>query len=534
MSETFGIPSKYGLEAHGLINLKNVYWTLSPAALIEHAVHRDEGCCLSRSGAFVVITAPRTGRSPNDKFLVKEPSSEKDIWWGEINRPISEEAFDRLYAKTIAYLQGRDVFVYDAVVGAHPAYQLPIRVVSEYAWAALFAHNMFIRLKPEQLPDHKPEFTVLHAPRLFAIPEQDSTNSEAFVVIHFGRKLVLIGGTAYGGEIKKSIFTVMNYLLPKKNVFPMHCSANIGKEGDVALFFGLSGTGKTTLSSDPERRLIGDDEHGWGDDGVFNFEGGCYAKTIRLRPELEPIIWKAAQRFGTILENVIVDPYTREVDFDDSSITENTRASYPIYYVEGHVPEGRGGHPRNVFFLTADAFGVLPPISRLTKEQAMYYFLSGYTSKLAGTETGITEPQATFSACFGAPFLPLHPTVYANQLGEKMETHNTRVWLVNTGWTGGPYGVGERIKLAYTRAMVRAALSGALDDVPTREDPIFGLHVPVSCPGVPDTILDPRSTWADPEAYEKQARELARRFKENFKQFEPYVSPEVLKAGPRV
>ncbi len=533
MTKTFGIPSTFGLEHHGLINLRSVYWNLSPAALIEQSVQRQEPCCLTRSGAVAVITAPRTGRSPNDKFLVKEPSSEQDIWWGDINRPISEEAFDRLYAKMVAYFQGRDVFVYDALAGAHPKYRLPIRVVSEYAWAALFAHNMFIRLKPDEFPNHVPEFTVLHAPRLFAIPEQDGTHSEAFILIHFGRKLVLIGGTAYGGEIKKSIFTVMNYLLPKKNVFPMHCSANIGKKGDVALFFGLSGTGKTTLSSDPERRLIGDDEHGWGDDGVFNFEGGCYAKTIRLRPELEPIIWNAAQRFGSILENVVVDMYSREVDFDDGSITENTRASYPIYYVDGHVPEGRGGHPQNVFFLTADAFGVLPPISRLTKEQAMYYFLSGYTSKLAGTETGVTEPQATFSTCFGAPFLPLHPTVYARQLGEKMEEHQTRVWLVNTGWTGGPYGVGERIKLAYTRAMVRAALNGDLDDVPTQQDPIFGLHIPVSCPGVPDEILNPRNTWADPAAYDEKARELARRFRENFKQFEAFVPPEVVAAGPR-
>ncbi len=534
MADEVGIPSNYGLERHGLFNLGTVYWSLPAPALVEHAVRRGEGV-LAHMGPLVVRTGQHTGRSPNDKFVVQEPSSADNIWWGEVNRPLSEEHFERLYTRMVAYFQGRDVFVQDVVAGAHPAYRLPIRVVSELAWGSLFARNLFIRPLPEELPDHVPQFTVLHAPGLQAVPELDGTRSETFIVINFARRLVLIGGSRYGGEIKKSIFTVMNYLLPLQGVLSMHCSANVGEKGDVALFFGLSGTGKTTLSSDPERRLIGDDEHGWGDDGVFNFEGGCYAKTIRLRPELEPIIWDACHRFGTILENVIYDPKTRVVDFDDNSITENTRAAYPIHYVANYVPEGRAGHPQNIFFLTADAFGVMPPIARLTTEQAMYYFLSGYTSKLAGTERGLgKEPQATFSTCFGAPFLPLHPSKYATLLGEKLERHKAQVWLVNTGWTGGPYGVGERIKLAYTRAMVRAAMTGALDDVPTREDPIFGLHVPVRCPGVPDEVLEPRRTWSDPNAYERQARDLAHRFHENFKQFAPYVDEAVMAAGPRV
>ncbi len=532
MSNEMGIASHYGLEHHGLVNLNFVYWTLPSPALVERIVQRREGM-LAHLGPVVVRTGHHTGRAPNDKFIVHEPTTAGDIWWGEVNRPISEAQFDRLYARMTAYFQGRDVFVQDAAAGAHPKYRLPIRVVTEYAWHSLFARNLFIRLDPKELPDHVPQFTILHAPRFHAIPEVDGTRSEVFIVIHFGRRLILIGGTSYAGEIKKSIFTVMNYLLPMQGVLSMHCSANVGEQGDVALFFGLSGTGKTTLSSDPERRLIGDDEHGWGDDGIFNFEGGCYAKVIRLRADQEPIIWNATRRFGTILENVAIDPLTRRVDFDDASLTENTRAAYPIGYVANHVPEGRAGHPKNIFFLTADAFGVLPPIARLTPHQAMYYFLSGYTSKLAGTETGVTEPQATFSACFGAPFLPLPPARYAELLREKIEKHKVRVWLVNTGWTGGPYGEGSRIKLAYTRAMVRAALRGDLDDVPMREDPIFGLHVPTHCPGVPDSVLDPRSTWADPEAYDRQARMLVKRFHENFKQFEAQVSPEVIAAGPR-
>ncbi len=529
-----GIRSATPLEVHGLKYLRRVYWNLPIARLIEEAVQRGEGV-LTNAGSLAVNTLPHTGRSPQDKFVVEEPSSAGQIWWGEINHPLSEHHFERLYARIIAYFQQRDAFVLDAAVAAHPHYRLPIRVVTEHAWHNLFARHLFLRLTPHEIRQHTPAFTVIHAPGLRADPETDGTRSETFIVLHFSRRLVLIGGTRYAGEIKKSIFTVLNYHLPHQGVLPMHCSANVGPEGDVALFFGLSGTGKTTLSSDPERRLIGDDEHGWGDDGIFNFEGGCYAKTIRLRPEQEPLIWQAIHRFGVVLENVVVDPVTRDVDFDDDRYTENTRGAYPISAIPNYVPEGRGGHPRNIFFLTADAFGVMPPIARLTPEQAMYYFLSGYTSKLAGTERDLgQEPQATFSTCFGAPFLPLPPTRYAYLLGEKIRQHNVRVWLVNTGWTGGPYGVGERIRLAYTRAMVRAALHGELDDIPTRQDPIFGLNVPVRCPGVPDKVLNPRETWPDPNAYERQARELARRFHENFQQFAAEVDASIRSAGPPV
>ena len=529
-----GIPSKYGLEHHGLRNVSREYWTLPTPALVEQIVQRQEGI-LAHLGPVVVRTGQHTGRSPKDKFIVHEPSTADIIWWGEVNQPLSEEHFERLYARMTAYFQNRDVFVQDVVACAYPTYRLPIRVITEHAWHSLFARNMFILLPPEQLPDHVPEFTVLHAPRFHAIPEEEGTRSSVFIVVHFARRLVLIGGPSYAGEIKKSVFTVLNFLLPQRGVLSMHCSANVGERGDVALFFGLSGTGKTTLSSDPTRRLIGDDEHGWGDDGVFNFEGGCYAKTIRLRADQEPVIWEATRRFGTILENVVVDPITRRVDYDDDSLTENTRASYPLSYVANHVPEGRAGHPENIFFLTADAFGVMPPIARLTPDQAQYYFLSGYTSKLAGTEKGLgKEPQATFSACFGAPFLPLNPVEYARLLKEKVARHHVNVWLINTGWTGGPYGVGERIKLAYTRAMVHAALDGALNDVPFRQDPVFGLYVPTRCPGVPDTVLDPRSTWADADAYDQQARALAHRFHENFQQYAGLVSPEVMAAGPHI
>ncbi len=532
MANEIGIPSNYKLEHHGLTNLNTIYWTLPTPTLIERIVQRREGM-LAHLGPVVVRTGHHTGRSPHDKFIVYESSTADTIWWGDINQPMTEDLFEHLHARMTAYFQGKDVFVQDVIAGAHPKYRLPIRVVSEYAWHSLFARNLFRLLRPQDIPQHVPDFTVLHAPRFHAIPEEDGTRSEVFIVIHFSKKLILIGGTSYAGEIKKSIFTVLNYLLPRQGVLSMHCSANVGEQGDVALFFGLSGTGKTTLSSDPKRRLIGDDEHGWGDDGVFNFEGGCYAKTIRLRADQEPIIWEATRRFGTILENVAINPITRRVDFDDDRLTENTRAAYPLGYVQNHVPEGRAGHPQNIFFLTADAFGVLPPIARLTPEQAMYYFLSGYTSKLAGTEAGLgKEPQATFSACFAAPFLPLNPVEYARLLGEKIHRHNVKVWLINTGWTGGPYGVGERIKLAYTRAMVHAALDGDLDDVPTRRDPIFGLYVPTRCPGVPNSVLDPRSTWADPEAYDRQARELVRRFHENFKQFEGRVDAGIIEAGP--
>ena len=468
-------------------------------------------------------------RSPQDKFIVREPGSEHKINWGSVNK--LHEVFDRLYHRVQAYLQNRTTYEFNGFAGADERYRLPIRVTTEYAWHNLFARTLFIRPTPEELANHEPEFEVLSAPGFKADPEVDGTRSEAFVLVNFARRMVLIGGTEYAGEIKKSIFTVMNYLLPEKGVFPMHCSANIGPGGDTALFFGLSGTGKTTLSADPERALIGDDEHGWSDRGIFNFEGGCYAKCINLSKEKEPQIWNAI-RFGTVLENVIVDENTRVPDYDDGSKTENTRAAYPVDFIDNAVIPGVGGHPKTIIFLTADVL-VLPPISRLTPEQAMYHFLSGYTSKLAGTERGVTDPEATFSTCFGAPFLPLAPSVYADMLGEFIAKHGTQVFLVNTGWTGGPYGVGERMNLSYTRAMVRAALNGDLDTVEYKEDPIFGLRMPTTCPGVPANVLDPRETWADKDAYDVKARELAQRFSENFKNFDG-VASEIVAAGPKV
>ena len=527
-----GIASNYDLVNQGLRNLNMVYWTLPTPALVERIVTRREGV-LAHLGAIVVHTGNYTGRAPNDKFIVRVPDSEEKISWGKINQPLSQEDFDRLYIRMTAYFQGRDVFVQDTNACAHPSYRLPIRIVTETAWHNLFARNLFIRSKVDELPEHVPQFTVMHAPGFHAIPEEDGTNSEVFVILNLDRRIILIGGTSYAGEIKKSIFSVLNYILPQKGVLSMHCSANVGREGDVALFFGLSGTGKTTLSSDPERALIGDDEHGWGDDGVFNFEGGCYAKAIKLRAELEPLIWEATRRFGTVLENVIFDPHTRRVNFDDASLTENTRAAYPIGFLENYVLEGRAGHPKNIFFLTADAFGVMPPIARLTPEQARYYFLSGFTSKLAGTERGLgSEPQATFSTCFGAPFLPLPPRVYSRLLGEKIARHEVNVWLINTGWTGGSYGEGERIHLPYTRAMIRAALNGHLEDVPKRIDSYFGIAVPEVVPGVPTELLDPRQTWADKQAYDQQARSLIDRFQKNFAQFAGEVSSQVAVAGP--
>ncbi len=526
-----GIASHYDLDNHGLRNLSIAYWNLTTGALVERVVTRREGV-LAHEGALVVRTGVHTGRAPNDKFIVCCQEDNERIYWGKINKPMDPAFFDRLYLRLRSYFQGRDVFVQDTTAAAHPDHRMPIRVITESAWHNLFARNLFIRLKPEELPGHVPEFTILHAPGFYAQPDEDGTHSEAFIILNLERRMILIGGTSYAGEIKKSIFTTLNYLLPLKGVLSMHCSANIGQAGDVALFFGLSGTGKTTLSSDPERALIGDDEHGWGDDGVFNFEGGCYAKTIRLDPELEPLIWDATRHFGTILENVTINPNTRRVDFDDDSLTENTRAGYPIGFLENTVPEGRGGHPNNIFFLTADAFGVLPPIARLTPEQAMYYFLSGYTSKLAGTEKGVKEPSATFSACFAAPFLPLHPATYADLLGEKIARHKANVWLINTGWTGGPYGVGQRIRLPYTRAMVRAVLNGGLDGASFRTDPHFGLQVPEQVPDVPSTVLDPRQTWADPAAYEQQVRTLVSKFKDNFVEYTEKVDSKIAAAGP--
>ncbi len=520
------------LDYLGLRNLNNVYWNLTTPILYEQIIRRREGL-LSHLGPVVVRTGSFTGRSPNDKFIVKESTSEHEIWWGDVNRPFSEEKFNQIWYRVQAYLQGNDIFVQDCYVGADEKHRIPLRVITEYAWHSLFARNMFIRILDEnELKNHVPEYTIIDLPKFHAVPELDGTNSEAFILVNFKEKLILIGGTSYAGEIKKSAFTVMNYLLPKKNILSMHCSANVGPKGDTAIFFGLSGTGKTTLSTDPNRALIGDDEHGWSDDGVFNFEGGCYAKVIRLSPEAEPEIWETTRKFGTILENVAIDSYWRRPDFNDSTFTENTRASYPITHLENIVEEGKAGHPQNIVFLTADAFGVLPPISRLTPEQAMYHFLSGYTAKVAGTERGVTEPQATFSTCFGAPFMPQHPSVYAKLLGEKIKKHEVKCWLVNTGWTGGPYGVGHRMEIKYTRAMLNAALDGKLDDVPYVEDPIFKVLVPTECPGVPNEVLIPENTWQDKEAYRQKAKELAAKFAENFKQYEAYVSEEVKKAGP--
>ncbi|WP_324716886.1 phosphoenolpyruvate carboxykinase (ATP) [Carboxydochorda subterranea] len=522
--------SSYGLERHGIVNTGNVYWNLVTPALYEEAVRRREGS-ISHLGPLVVRTGQHTGRSPRDKFIVDDEVAHDKIWW-EANQPMSPERFDMLYARLLAYLQGKDLFVQDLFAGADPRYRMPIRVITERAWHSLFARNLFIQPSPDGLRAHESRFTLIHAPGFTAVPEVDGTRSGVFIVLHFGKRLVLIGGTSYAGEIKKSIFTVLNFLLPQERVLSMHCAANVGREGDVALFFGLSGTGKTTLSADPERSLIGDDEHGWSDTGVFNFEGGCYAKVIRLRPEAEPQIYQTTRMFGTVLENVTIDAVTRRLDLDDDSLTENTRAAYPLSHIPGSVRSGMAGHPRTILFLSADAFGVLPPLARLTHEQAMYYFLTGYTAKVAGTERGVKEPQATFSTCFGAPFMALHPTVYAELLGEKIRDHGARVWLVNTGWTGGPYGRGRRMPLEHTRAMVRAILSGQLDRTPAGRDPVFGLEVPKEVPGVPAELLDVRSTWPDPQAYDRQAHELARMFAANFEKFAPQLPQAVRAAGP--
>jgi phosphoenolpyruvate carboxykinase (ATP) len=523
----------YGLEALGIVRSGPVHWNLSVAALYEEAVRRSEGL-IGGEGPFICRTGSHTGRSPNDKFVVREPSSERHVHWGNVNRPIDETKFDALHRDMTAYLQDKELYVLDAWAGADPAYRLPIRIVNEFAWHNLFARNMFLpETDPGRLPQHRPEFTVVDAPNFKADPARHGTRSDVFILVHFGRKLVLIGGTSYAGEIKKSIFSVLNYVLPLAGVLSMHCSANIGAAGDTALFFGLSGTGKTTLSSDPARRLIGDDEHGWSDRGVFNFEGGCYAKVIKLSAEAEPQIYATTRRFGTILENVVIDPQTRRLDLDDASHTENTRGSYPINFIDNSVPSGQGGHPANIVMLTADAYGVLPPIARLTPDAAMYHFLSGYTARVAGTEKGVTEPKATFSTCFGAPFLPLHPNVYAKMLGEKIATHQARVWLVNTGWTGGPYGVGTRMRIAYTRAMITAALGGQLDGAGYQKHPVLNIDMPTSCPGVPNEVLDPRRTWPDAAAYDEAARKLAGMFVENFKAFESDVPASVKEAGPR-
>ncbi len=519
------------LSEQGLNPGRRVRHNLSPPELYEETLRLGLGR-MAEGGALVTATSPHTGRSPNDRFVVDEVQSRDKVDWGEVNVPISEEHYLALKSDVVAWLNDRDLYVRDARAGADPRYSIGVRVVSESPWHDLFAHNMFLRLEPGDAEGFRPDFTVCHAPSLKADPERHGTNSGAFIVVNFSERVVLVGGTAYAGEIKKSIFSALNFMLPDQGVLPMHCSANIGPGGDAALFFGLSGTGKTTLSASADRSLVGDDEHGWSDQGVFNFEGGCYAKAIRLSEATEPEIYRATRRFGTILENVVLDECTRRIDYDDATVTENTRASYPIDFISGAVLSGRGGHPRSLVFLTADAFGVLPPISALTTEQAMYHFLSGYTAKVAGTERGVTEPRAAFSACFGAPFLPQRPSVYADLLGEKIAKHGARVWLVNTGWTGGRHGVGSRMKLPYTRAMVAAALNGELDDIGRQVDPVFGLHIPVRVPGVPDEVLTPRSTWADGGAYDAAAAELAGMFRRNFQAFAGRVAGGVRDAGP--
>ena len=500
--------------------------------LYTHALARNEAV-LAEGGPLVVDTGRYTGRSPQDKFVVREPGSEERIWWGSVNQPIAEESFDRLREKLVAHLEQTVIYVVDAFAGADPAHRIAVRVITDHPYHALFARTLFIEATEEELADFSPQALVLHAPEVEADPAEDGTRTGTFIVLHPSRTEVLIGGTFYGGEIKKSIFTVMNDRLPLEGILPMHCSANVGHDDRVAIFFGLSGTGKTTLSADPARLLIGDDEHGWGGTGIFNIEGGCYAKTIRLSAEAEPEIYRTTRTFGTILENVIVDE-RGVLDLDDDSKTENTRAAYKLEQISNALPEKRAGHPESVIFLTADAFGILPPIARLDRDQALFYFLSGFTAKLAGTEIGVTEPQPTFSTCFGAPFLPQPPGVYARMLGERLDRYGATVWLVNTGWTGGPFGEGERMPIAATRALLDAALSGALEGVAYRTDELFGFEVPVEVPGVDSTLLDPRSTWRDPEAYDRKARELAAMFRDNFGKFAAEAGAEVAAAGPHV
>ena len=520
-----------GLEEHGIKNVCRIYWHLPTPQLYEEAIKRNEGM-IAHLGPLVVRTGHHTGRSPNDKFIVKDELSEKEVWWGKGNQPIDPEKFDILYKRLLAYLQAKELFVQECYVCAHPKYRKPIRIITETAWHSLFARNMFIReLNPEVLKSFKPDFTVIHVPRFHAIPEIDGTRSETFIILNLSKKLVIIGGTSYAGEIKKSIFTMMNYYLPKEGVLSMHCSANMGEKGDTVLFFGLSGTGKTTLSTDPERYLIGDDEHGWCDEGIFNLEGGCYAKVIRLSKEDEPDIYECTRKFGTILENVAIDPRTRRIDLNDDSLTENTRASYPITHLPKIVREGIGNHPQNIIFLTYDAFGIMPPVAKLTKAQAMYHFISGYTAKVAGTEIGIKEPKAVFSPCFGAPFMVLSPIIYAKLLGERIERHNVDVWLVNTGLIGGSYGVGKRISIKHTRRIIKAILNGELKDVPYRKDPVFKFMVPEYCPDIPTEILTPHKTWDNEKKYWETAKKLAEDFRKNIAEFEKDLPRDIIEEG---
>ncbi len=534
-AQATALKADYGLENLGLMNLRQVYWNLPIEALYEEVVFRGEGR-ITQQGPLVVRTGQHTGRSASDKVIVREANSENHVWWGEYNRPLAPEKFDELYGRLQGFFQGRDVFVQDCYVGADPDYRMPIRIITELAWHSMFARNMFLPLQTnEEYRRHIPTFTVIAAPSFKALPQIDQTASNTFIALNLDQRLCIIGNTAYAGEIKKAIFTVLNYFLPLEGVMPMHCSANVGKEGDVALFFGLSGTGKTTLSADPVRGLIGDDEHGWSDNGIFNFEGGCYAKVINLSPTAEPQIYATTRRFGTILENVVFDPVTRLIDLDDATITENTRASYPLEFIDNALREKRAGHPRNIVLLTCDASGVMPPIARLTPEQAMYQFISGYTAKIAGTEVGLgAEPEITFSACFGGPFMVHHPSVYANLLKEKILRYKVNCWLVNTGWVGGPYGIGKRISIRYTRAMLNAALSGQLLNVEYTTDPIFGFLVPRTCPDIPPEVLDPSSSWHDKKQYMQRYRALAARFIDNFKKFASQCPPEVIAAGPKI
>jgi phosphoenolpyruvate carboxykinase (ATP) len=528
-------PAAVSLAEHGIVNTGPVHTNLSAARLVELALRRDEGI-LTERGALVAYTGAHTGRSPKDRFLVVDAAQKGDIWWGAVNRALEPAVFDRLLERVRTYYQGRELFVSDAVACADPSQQLPVRVIADKAWHALFVQCLLREPEASSIRNPQPAIRnglmIFVAADMHAVPAVDGTRSEAFIILNLAKRIVLIGGTHYAGEIKKAVFSFLNYLLPQQGVFPMHCSANTGADGTTALFFGLSGTGKTTLSADPERRLIGDDEHGWSDSGVFNIEGGCYAKCVRLSAEGEPQIWNAI-RFGCVLENVVVDPQTRRPDFDDERFTENTRAAYPVCFIDNAEPSSRGGHPRSILFLTCDAFGVLPPLSKLTPEQALYHFLSGYTAKVAGTEAGVTDPEATFSTCFAAPFLPLHPARYAEMLHQKLKKHGSQVWLVNTGWSGGPYGVGSRIKLAHTRAMVRAILNGSLARVNFTPDPIFGVQVPQSCPGVPPAVLRPRETWQNPADYDATARQLSRLFRDNFATYASEVSDEVRREGPR-
>ncbi len=523
-----------GVNTHGIEGAQAVYRNLSVPMLYEHVPRRYEGV-FSAGGALVVNTGRHTGRSANDKFIVDEPSSRDKVWWGKVNRPFPQAAFNSIHERMKAYMRGRELYVQDCLAGADPDYQVRIRVITELAWQSIFARHLFIQSKTAGSGEHPPDFTVIALPNFPADPEEDGTNSETFILLDFSQRLVLIGGTSYAGEIKKSVFTLLNYLLPQKSVMSMHCSANVGRDGDTAIFFGLSGTGKTTLSADPERRLIGDDEHGWSERGVFNFEGGCYAKVIRLSPEAEPQIYACTRMFGTVLENVVIYETSRDLDLDSDAITENTRAAYPLSFIPNVVPSGIGNHPKNIIMLTCDAFGVMPPVARLSPEQAMYHFISGYTAKVAGTEKGLgKEPQATFSACFGAPFMVLHPSVYANLLREKISRHKVDCWLVNTGWSGGPYGVGSRMKIQFTRAIIHSILDGRLSAVSSKPDPVFGIYIPDACPGVPSEILTPRTTWKDGAAYDAKAKDLARRFARNFDEFSGAVRTEVKEAGPRV